>query len=150
VETARRINREMPGKVALLVKKAAEVMKLSYPKVGVLGLAFRGDIDDPRLSPTYDLVLELMRLGYRSIVVHDPFIKGDEVLKDLKVELTSDLEYVLAWADIIVISTDHSVYKKINFSDLCAKRRIALVDGRDIVENRAGCLYIGVGRPISY
>ncbi|MGC8933182.1 MAG: nucleotide sugar dehydrogenase [Candidatus Methanodesulfokora sp.] len=149
IETARRINRDMPSKVALLVREAAELMKLSYPNIGILGLAFRGDLDDPRLSPTYDLVLELMKLGYKSIIVHDPFIREDDTLNNLKVKLTSDLEDVLMWADIIVISTDHSVYKKIDFSKLCEKRRIALVDGRDIIENRAGCLYVGVGRPFS-
>jgi nucleotide sugar dehydrogenase len=150
VETARKINRDMPGKISFLVKKVAEIMELSYPNIGILGLAFRGDLDDSRLSPTYDLVLELMRLGYRSIIVHDPFIKEDEVLKELGVKLTSNLEEVLTWADIIVISTDHSLYKEIDFSKLCARRRVGLVDGRDIVENRAGCVYVGVGRPFSY
>jgi nucleotide sugar dehydrogenase len=150
VETARKINRDMPGKISFLVKEVAEIMELSYPNIGILGLAFRGDLDDPRLSPTYDLVLELMRLGYRSIIVHDPFIKEDEVLKELGVKLTSNLEEVLTWADIIVISTDHSLYKEIDFSKLCARRRVGLVDGRDIVENRAGCVYVGVGRPFSY
>jgi nucleotide sugar dehydrogenase len=150
VETARKINRDMPGKISFLVKKVAEIMELSYPNIGILGLAFRGDLDDSRLSPTYDLVLELMRLGYRSIIVHDPFIKEDEVLKELGVKLTSNLKEVLTWADIIVISTDHSLYKEIDFSKLCARRRVGLVDGRDIVENRAGCVYVGVGRPFSY
>ncbi|RSN76152.1 nucleotide sugar dehydrogenase [Candidatus Methanodesulfokora washburnensis] len=150
VETARKINRDMPGKISFLVKKVAEIMELSYPNIGILGLAFRGDLDDSRLSPTYDLVLELMRLGYRSIIVHDPFIKEDEVLKELGVKLTSNLEEVLTWADIIVISTDHSLYKEIDFSKLCARRRVGLVDGRDVVENRAGCVYVGVGRPFSY
>jgi nucleotide sugar dehydrogenase len=150
VETARKINRDMPGKISFLVKKVVEIMELSYPNIGILGLAFRGDLDDSRLSPTYDLVLELMRLGYRSIIVHDPFIKEDEVLKELGVKLTSNLEEVLTWADIIVISTDHSLYKEIDFSKLCARRRVGLVDGRDIVENRAGCVYVGVGRPFSY
>jgi len=150
VETARKINRDMPGKISFLVKKVAEIMELSYPNIGILGLAFRGDLDDSRLSPTYDLVLELMRLGYRSIIVHDPFIKEDEVLKELGVKLTSNLEEVLTWADIIVISTDHSLYKEIDFSKLCARRRVGLVDGRDIVENSAGCVYVGVGRPFSY
>lgn len=149
IETARKINRDMPRKIASLVKKAAETMELSYPNIGILGLAFRGDLDDPRLSPTYDLVLELMRLGYRSIIVHDPFIKEDEVLKELGVRLTSNLEEVLMWADMIVISTDHSIYKEVDFSKLCARRRVGLVDGRDIVENRAGCVYVGVGRPFS-
>ena len=104
---ARRTNADMPSFFAALAER--EMGGLKGRKAAVLGLAFRGDVADSRLSPTYDLVLELLRRG-AGVVVHDPLIAEDEILRGMSVELTDDLGEALLGADLIIIATDHSMY----------------------------------------
>ncbi len=146
--TARRINLEAPQRIALLTKRLIDYLGLVNPRIAVLGLAFRGDVDDTRASPTYNLVSELMKLGLDRIVVHDPFVKKDVALEGWGIELTDDLEKALD-ADVVIISTDHTAYKK-EASFFCRGRVKLLVDGRDVVRPSSDirCTYVGVGRPI--
>ncbi|MEM1521014.1 MAG: UDP binding domain-containing protein, partial [Candidatus Korarchaeum sp.] len=148
---SRKINEGMPGKVAELVREGISRMGLSDPKIAVLGLSFRGDIGDPRLSPTYELIRELLSMNFRNIVVHDPFIERDATLSSLGIPLIKDLEQVISGASVVVISTDHSLYKMSVSELLSMSNEVKLiVDGRDILEIDDipdGVSYVGIGRP---
>ncbi len=111
VMTARRINLSMPEFFASMAD--AEVQGLRGKRVAVLGLAFRGDVADSRMSPTYDLVVGLLRRG-AEVVVHDPLIEEDEVLRSMSVGLTNDLAAALKGADVVVVATDHSAYRDLD------------------------------------
>jgi nucleotide sugar dehydrogenase len=148
--TARGINEFMPKEVAELVREGISRLGLKNPKIAILGLSFRGDIGDPRLSPTYELVKELLSMGFEDLVVQDPFISEDEKLSSMGVRLVNDMEESLG-ADVVVISTDHSIYK-MSVSELfsMSEKIRLIVDGRDLMEvDRipAGRAYVGVGRP---
>src|SRR3712207_8787507 len=56
----------------------------------LLGLGFRGDVSDTRLSPTYSVIDELKKMKVKEIRVHDPFVTKDPNLPH-DVILTSDL-----------------------------------------------------------
>ncbi len=148
--TARRINLEAPKRIALLTKSIVDDLGLVNPSIAVLGLAFRGDIDDVRASPTYNLINELKNLGFnvRRIVVHDPFVKRDDALDGWGIKLVNDLEKALS-SDVIIISTDHTAYRR-ELSFFCRGRVKLLVDGRDVVRlnGNVKCIYVGVGRPV--
>ncbi|MEM3446822.1 MAG: nucleotide sugar dehydrogenase [Candidatus Korarchaeum sp.] len=148
---SRKINEGMPGKVAELVREGISRMGLSDPKIAVLGLSFRGDIGDPRLSPTYELIRELLSTNFRNIVVHDPFIERDATLSSLGIPLIKDLEQVISGASVVVISTDHSLYRMSVSELLSMSNEVKLiVDGRDILEIDDipdGVSYVGIGRP---
>ncbi|MDW8035538.1 MAG: UDP binding domain-containing protein [Candidatus Korarchaeum sp.] len=141
----------MPKRVAELVREGISRIGLKDPKIVVLGLSFRGDIGDPRLSPTYELVRELLSMNFRDIVVHDPFIKEDTTLSSLGIPLINDLEQAISIASVVVISTDHNLYK-MSVSELFSMGddiRL-IVDGRDILEVSdvpTGRSYVGIGRP---
>ncbi|BBE41925.1 nucleotide sugar dehydrogenase [Conexivisphaera calida] len=109
--TARRINLSMPEFFASMADR--EIGGLRGRRVAVLGLAFRGDVADSRLSPTYDLVLELLRRG-ASVIVHDPLIAEDDSLRAMSVALTGDLGTALRGADVVVVATDHSAYRELD------------------------------------
>lgn len=109
--TARRINLSMPEFFASMAD--AEVQGLRGKRVAVLGLAFRGDVADSRMSPTYDLVVGLLRRG-AEVVVHDPLIEEDEILRSMSVGLTNDLASALKGADVVVVATDHSAYRDLD------------------------------------
>ncbi len=118
--TARSINETMPYVIVRFVEKLCRKNRLkpSVLKVVVLGDAFRGDIDDTRLSPTHDIVALLKARGFKDIVVHDPYVREDQVLNELNVTLTNDLAEALRDSDIVLIVTRHSQYHGLRISDL--------------------------------
>jgi len=155
VELARRINLSMPGYTADLVDAVAKRLQHADPKVAILGLAFRGGVDDTRLSPTYDLLDALLKKGYGNIVVHDPYVERDAQLEALGIELERGLEEALKGRDIAVMATDHPEYAELTLSRLkgaMGRERVGVVDGRLVVKDwRApppGVVYAAIGRPM--
>jgi len=156
VELARRINLSMPGYTADLVDAVAGRLGVSEPKVAILGLAFRGGVDDTRLSPTYDLLDALLKKGYGDVVVHDPYVERDAQLEALGVELVKDLESALRGRDVIVIATDHPEYAGLTLGFLksaSGRERVGVVDGRLVIKDwrspPPGVVYAAIGRPIA-
>ncbi len=148
VEVSRKVNERMPRKVAELTEHGMEKLGLKY-EASILGLAFRGDVPDSRLSPTYELIKELQERGIIVKYVHDPFILEDEKLKELGVSLTSDLKEALS-SPAVIISTDHSAYKMKASQIFGMGEMKLLVDGRHVIELDEvpkGRAYVGVGRP---
>lgn len=134
----RAINEAQPYKVAEAAVRAMirEGVNPVEAKIAVLGLAFRGDVDDTRRSPTYDLLKGLLDFGIKpsNIVVHDPYVRRDKTLEKLGVRLTADLEEALAGASLAVVSTDHSAYK-IKASELARRMKApVIVDARGVLE----------------
>jgi nucleotide sugar dehydrogenase len=155
VELARRINLSMPGYTADLVDAVAGRLGVGEPKVAILGLAFRGGVDDTRLSPTYDLLDALLKKGYGDVVVHDPYVERDAQLEALGVELVKDLEGALRGRDVIVIATDHPEYAGLTLGSLksaSGRERVGVVDGRLVIKDwrspPPGVVYAAIGRPI--
>ncbi|MCJ7634961.1 nucleotide sugar dehydrogenase [Candidatus Bathyarchaeota archaeon] len=151
---ARKTNSQMPSYMAQLVRQEASELNLMNPKIAILGLSFRGGIDDTRLSPTYDLINSLLKSGIEEITVNDPYVSTDAFLKNLELKLTKELNEALHGADIAIIATDHPDYEGLNLVDLKSKmhkKRIGVVDGRHLIRvwNNLprGVIYAGVGRP---
>jgi UDP-N-acetyl-D-mannosaminuronic acid dehydrogenase len=74
---------------------------LAGKKVGLLGMAFKGDDDDTRESLAFKLK-KLLTLECKSVLCTDEFVKDPELLP---------LARVLEEADILVISAPHTKYK---------------------------------------
>jgi UDP-N-acetyl-D-mannosaminuronate dehydrogenase len=81
-----------------------ELGPLYGKRIAVLGLAFKANSDDVRLSPSAKLVETLKAYG-AEVRVHDPHVKE-----------TMSLEGVLHGAEAVILATNHSVFK-----DLAAK-----------------------------
>ncbi len=90
----------------------------------ILGLSFRGNVADNRISPTYDVVKELMKKKVK-IRVHDPFFDYDPLLPK-QVKLSCELDKVISGVDVIIISTDHNEYKEIDEEYIIKKSKIAV------------------------
>ncbi|MGV8106294.1 MAG: UDP binding domain-containing protein [Nitrososphaerota archaeon] len=90
------------------VRQAIRLLRFSeLPKstVTILGLAFRGDVSDTRLSPTYSIIRELQKFGVKNIRIHDPFVSNDpNLLKYDNVSLTSDLNKAVKDSDLIILT----------------------------------------------
>ncbi len=136
---ARTINESMPQKVVTLAEelRCAAGINVKEVKAAVLGAAFRGDIDDTRLSPTHDIVALMKARGYRDILVHDPLVKKDEILELLDVRLTNDLREALHDRNVIVIATRHSAYKGLKVSEILslAGTEPVIIDAVNVIDN---------------
>ena len=134
LENARKMNNTMPQKC---VKKSLNLLSKNHikpkgKKIAILGLGFRGEVVDSRLSPTYAVVKEFLKVGCK-VSVHDPYIKEDENLPT-NVLLSGNLEKIIKNASLIFISTDHKAYSKLNKkSFLKANKPLLIFDGRNIL-----------------
>src|SRR5207247_3867075 len=96
------------------VKKITETLwVLKDKKIGVLGLAFKQNTDDVRLSPAIDLCLRLQKEGAH-LRVHDPraMEKAKAVLPD--VTYVEDMNAVADGSDALVIATEWPEFKKLD------------------------------------
>jgi UDP-N-acetyl-D-glucosamine dehydrogenase len=114
IELAGEINASMPEYV---IRRVAEALNqlgkpLKGSKIGVLGLAYKKDIDDPRESPSFRL-MELLLSSGAEISYNDPYIPVLPTMRHYSLPaLTSQAltpEYVGA-QDCVLIATDHSAY----------------------------------------
>lgn len=152
---ARRANEEQPGYIAGLLMEGLGIIGVNpeEARVAILGLAYKGDVSDHRNSPTYGIAGHLVRRGVTRIAIHDPYVKE----QIYGVKTTADLEEALRGASGVVISTDHSLYRRLAIEEITrisGEKRIAIVDARRIIDtskkNRFGdikCIYTTPGTP---
>jgi len=103
VKAARIINNSMPKHVFTFLQKIAK----GKPTIGILGVAYKKNVDDSRETPALELI-SLIKEKSWNVVIHDPLVKRFEYPLE-------ELDKVLK-ADIVAIVTDHDEYKKIDFS----------------------------------
>jgi UDP-N-acetyl-D-mannosaminuronic acid dehydrogenase len=98
-----RLNEYLPQYVANRVIEAMRKLGLEIFKVniGVLGLAYKRDVDDTRYSPAKKLVECLEKLGLK-VLVHDPYIRE-----------TLPLKQVLEKSHVLIIAVNHSQFMNI-------------------------------------
>jgi UDPglucose 6-dehydrogenase len=124
---------------------------LKDKRIGVLGLAFKQNTDDVRMSPAIDLCQRLQKEG-AILRVHDPkaMEKAKEVLKN--VTYVDNMDNVAEGCDALVIATEWPEFKKLNLER--ARKFLShpiLFDGRNLFDagevERMGFIYKSVGRP---
>jgi UDP-N-acetyl-D-glucosamine dehydrogenase len=107
IETAADINFAMPRHVVDLVGEALNdrSLALNGAKVGVLGVAFKPNIQDARNSPAADILAGLAERG-AEVLYHDPHVPSFRDAAGLPLESTP-LDALLDWADVVVVVTAH-------------------------------------------
>ncbi len=133
------------------VKKITDTLWVLKDKtIGVLGLAFKQNTDDVRLSPAIDLCHRLQKEGAK-LRVHDPkaMEKAKAVLKDA--EYIEDMNAVAEGCDALVIATEWPQFKKLNLDK--ARKVLThpiLFDGRNLFDpaemEQLGFIYKSIGR----
>jgi UDP-N-acetyl-D-glucosamine dehydrogenase len=107
IEAAGDINFAMPRHVVDLVAEALNDRELALKgaKVGVLGVAFKPNVQDARNSPAAEVLAGIATRG-AEVRYHDPhvpsFRDGDGVVRS-----DTPLDELLSWADAIVVVTAH-------------------------------------------
>ncbi|MCV7178251.1 nucleotide sugar dehydrogenase [Mycolicibacterium sphagni] len=151
--TSRTVNDTMPRYTFELLKRLLEEhgKALETSRVAVLGIAFKNDTGDCRLTPT-KFAVELLEQSGCQLVVHDPWVTDEEARTVTRIPLTEDIESAVKDADALVFFTGHRQFKQIPLIRLAelAGPGCVFLDGRnsfDPAEVRAaGMIYKGIGR----
>ena len=123
IKAARLVNDGKPIHISDQVQKAA--FELGSTNIACLGLAYKADIDDLRESPSVNVVADLAKDKRHTLWTVEPHsLTLPKKLENLDSVKFSSLEDALTACDIIVLLTDHSVFKDIHPSDYPTKRFI--------------------------
>lgn len=102
--TAMLVNEGLP---LYIVQQLAAQCDLSTLTVGLLGMAFKADIDDPRASLSYKLK-KVLQMRARRVLTTDPYVKDPEL---------APLETVLTQSDVLILCVPHRVYHDLRLPD---------------------------------
>ncbi len=91
------VNEGLPDFIVESMKKKND---LSHRTVGILGMAFKGNNDDPRESLSYKLRKKL-EIEAGEVLCHDPYIKDPRFVP---------LDELRKKADTIILAAPHSIY----------------------------------------
>ncbi|MGA2657120.1 MAG: UDP-glucose/GDP-mannose dehydrogenase family protein [Verrucomicrobiota bacterium] len=139
------------GQMDRFVKKIADTLWVLKDKnIGILGLAFKQNTDDIRMSPAIELCHRLLKEGAR-LRVYDPraMEKAQTLLKD--VTFVKDMNEVAEGCDALVIATEWEEFKKLDLERVSKTlTHPILLDGRNLFDpaemERLGFIYKSIGR----
>jgi UDPglucose 6-dehydrogenase len=148
LKQVQRINTEQMNR---FVKKITDTLWVVKGKtLGVLGLAFKQNTDDVRMSPAIELCQRLQKEGAR-LRVHDPqaMEKARPILPEAA--YVADMDEVAEGCDALIIATEWPQFKKLDLER--ARKNLAhpiIFDGRNLFDSaemeRLGFLYKSIGR----
>jgi UDP-N-acetyl-D-mannosaminuronic acid dehydrogenase len=109
-QAAMQVNEGLPAYIVSALER--RYGGLQGKTVGILGMAFKAESDDPRASLSYKLRKLLGWAGAR-VLATDPYVKDDRLVS---------LDCVLGESDILVLGAPHKAYRQLH------------VGGRDVVD----------------
>lgn len=127
IKLAGKINSSIPYIIVKKIKKILKKIKISYPKILVLGVAYKKNVNDLRESPGIKII-DLLRKNKLQVSYCDPFIASIPTLRNYNLKLKSIKinSQTLKKFDLTIITTDHDKfnYKLIyKFSNLILDTR---------------------------
>ncbi|MEQ6376461.1 nucleotide sugar dehydrogenase [Bacillaceae bacterium S4-13-58] len=144
IHLARTTNDDMPAYTVQRIQEILKENQVVQPKVALLGLSFKGNVDDMRESPSLTIMEHLNKtnIDYR---VYDPYIK------DIRVPHQEfSLEDTVRGADMVVILTDHNIFKTYVPEEVAVLMNTAIVyDTKNCIDEdawrNAGFVYNRLG-----
>ena len=140
---ARKINESMPQyTVSLLENELKKLNKtLNGAKVGILGLAYKPNVDDARESTSFE-IMRILNEKNAEVFVFDPHVKkGSNV---------TGIDGLLEKSDYIILATAHDEFKDADLNKLKENNIKIVIDGRNCLDKEKiksmGILYRGIGR----
>jgi UDP-N-acetyl-D-mannosaminuronic acid dehydrogenase len=147
IKTARQINDYMPKHIVDLILQAMKdtSKEVKESRIAILGTAYKGDVDDSRLSPSEPIIHELRHLGAQ-VSIYDPHCNESFYAKREK-----NLHQTIKGADCLVVITDHKEFKKLKLKEIkkLMNNSPHIIDGRRMINpykaEELGFIYHGVG-----
>lgn len=148
LKEVQRINAEQMERFVKKIRDTLWVLK--DKKIGVLGLAFKQNTDDVRMSPAIDLCQRLQQEG-AILRVHDPKAMEKAQVLLQNVTYVKDMNEVAEGCDALVVATEWDEFKKLDLER--ARHALShpiLFDGRNLFDpqemERLGWIYKSIGR----
>jgi UDPglucose 6-dehydrogenase len=136
VEAARAVNYRQRTRVVTLLQEELKILK--GRTIGILGAAFKPNTDDLRDAPCLEIG-HLLKARGANIRVHDPI-----ALERARIEWSNQgfqfethLENFFQELDAVILVTEWSDYRDLNWSQIKAKMNQAIVlDGRNFLDSK--------------
>ncbi|PKE20273.1 nucleotide sugar dehydrogenase [Macrococcoides caseolyticum] len=125
IKLARDINVSMPEYVVHHMKDI--LSRIGGNKVTVFGLTYKGDVDDIRESPAFD-IYEMLTASQYEVVAYDPHVKQEFVEEDMGTAVKD--------SDLVLILSDHSEFKQLTDGDFDGMRNRYILDTKNIVKTK--------------
>ena len=106
IKTSLLLNQSIPDKIVAKVLRIIKAGNLTNPVVGILGYAYKKNVNDVRETPAKQLLSGFSK--HFQTLVSDPYVYQEKFL---------DLDVLLSKVDVIVLATNHDVYANIFFSE---------------------------------
>ena len=149
VETARKINENMPSHVIKLLINAFEEQNnpLSGSTILLLGVSYKPDVKDIQISPAENIIEKLKQLNV-NIKIYDPYFKSENIFE---IDTESNLIDALSNCDGIILVTSHKEFHNIDPKFLKSKLKSPIfIDSKCVLDQdesiKAGLIYRGLGR----
>lgn len=113
IELCRKTNDSMPAYIASEILLLLSGIK--EPKVTILGVTYKPDVDDMRESPILHLI-EILRQKKVEVNAYDPFVTGVD-------GIGNDLLASAEGSDLLILGVHHSQFKELPFAGLGAVMR---------------------------
>ena len=113
IELCRKTNDSMPAYIASEILLLLSGIK--EPKVTILGVTYKPDVDDMRESPILHLV-DILRNKKVEVRVYDPFVTDAD-------GIGNDLMKATEGSDLLVLGVHHSQFRDLPFEELGAVMR---------------------------
>jgi UDP-N-acetyl-D-mannosaminuronic acid dehydrogenase len=147
IKTARKMNDYMSNHMIQLIRKALKYTKRNMfdSRIAILGVAYKSDTDDSRLSSAYPIINTLLGLG-AEVTVYDSWCR-----ESFGAQRKTSLQEAVQGADCLVIITNHTEFLKLNLKEIKSlmNPKPAIIDGRRIVNpteaEKTGFSYYGLG-----
>ncbi|MBI2824345.1 MAG: nucleotide sugar dehydrogenase [Planctomycetia bacterium] len=135
IELAGEINTRMPQYVVDRVTRELNDRRKSVngSKICILGVAYKKDVDDPRESPSFEL-MDLLQTRGAVLSYNDPHVPRLPKMRHHAIREMASQELTpsfLAAQDCVLIATDHSDYK---YDDIVRHAKL-VIDTRNATKN---------------
>ncbi|MDE1824986.1 MAG: nucleotide sugar dehydrogenase [Candidatus Micrarchaeota archaeon] len=140
VDAAKQINSYMPTHISEMVKHYRNDAKV----IAIAGVAFKGETDDTRFTPSFKIKDEL-KVGGAAVRLSDPFV-------NYVPGVIPDIYEAVRGAEVLVIVTDHNEYKSLDLERIKSlmNSKPLIIDTRALIpRDKAKALgfeYHGLGR----
>ena len=140
------INDRQPSEAIWLLER--EIGPLNGRRVAVLGLSFKGGVDDIRETRAVPLITGLLAKGAR-VVAFDPMAMPSFIKVMPTIEYSSSAKECLRGADGCIVQADWKEFRSLGKKEFSGMRSAVVVDGRRFLDpakvERAGAKYLGIG-----
>jgi len=149
MKMARQVNDSMPKFMIELLETELEKQnkKLVDSKIAILGLCYKKNVPDTRLSPSIEII-NLLKNKNVDYQICDP------VLENVKSKYSlTPLTDVFRDVDAVLLVTEHDIFKKLDFTIIKNQMNTPLViDGRNFFSEKElislGFSYAAIGKPL--